>query len=132
MQTAKSLTINDFLLVAAGGAVGAMARWALVEVTAGTDASLAGPVLLANLIGCAVLGVLLGSRTSHSANRLIGMGFCGGLTTFSTFSVEVARALRDGNPSGGIVYAVLSVTGGLLIFSVGRKIGRATSRSGPC
>ena len=87
---------------------------------------------MANLVGCGLLGLLVGAARTRGVGRttrlLVGAGFCGGLTTFSTFAVEVAAALRDGDPSGAVGYTVLSVAGGLAAFLLGRSIGR---RSGP-
>ena len=102
-----------------GGVIGAAARWGLLEATAATDDSPAGPVLLANLVGCGLLGLLLGRGVASSTRLLAGVGFCGGLTTFSTFAVEVAEALRTSDASGALGYTVLSVGGGLATFWVG-------------
>ena len=87
---------------------------------------------MANLVGCGLLGLLVGAARTRGVGRttrlLVGAGFCGGLTTFSTFAVEVAAALRDADPSGAVGYTVLSVAGGLAAFLLGRSIGQ---RSGP-
>ena len=124
---------RHLVLVAIGGAVGTSARWGLLEATAGPDGGSAGPVLFANLLGCGLLGLLLGppqdGGISRSARLLAGAGFCGGLTTFSTFAVEVARALRDGYLSGAVGYTVLSVAGGLVVFLLGRVIGGRINRT---
>ena len=132
MPPAYRLPPRDLLLVAVGGAVGASARWGLLESTAGSNGGPAGPILLANLVGCGLLGLLVGAARTRGVGRttrlLVGAGFCGGLTTFSTFAVEVAAALRDADPSGAVGYTVLSVAGGLAAFLLGRSIGR---RSGP-
>ncbi len=123
---------RDVALVAIGGAVGATGRWALIETTAGPEAGVAGPVLLANLVGCALLGLLVGRGIAGSVRLLLGAGFCGGLTTFSTFAVEVATSLRADDLGGAIGYAVLSVAGGLGAFVLGRRTGRATAGRPSC
>ena len=53
-------SVQEIALVVIGGVIGAAARWGLLEATASTDDSPAGPVLLANLVGCGLLGLLLG------------------------------------------------------------------------
>ncbi len=125
-------TAREVALVAVGGAVGAAARWALIEATAGPEGGVAGPVLLANLIGCAVLGVLVGRGISGATHLLLGAGFCGGLTTFSTFAVEVATALRSDDVTGAIGYALVSVVGGLWGFALGRRVGQAVTGGPAC
>lgn len=125
-------TPRDVAFVAAGGAVGAAVRWALVEATAGPDGGIAGPVLLANVVGCAVLGLLVGRGVAGRPRLLFGVGLCGGLTTFSTFAVEVAGALRNEDLSGAVGYTVLSVVGGLGAFVLGRRTGRATAGRSSC
>ena len=129
MPTAPRLPPRDLALVAAGGAIGAAARWVMLEATTGTGDGPAGPVLLANLVGCGLLGLLLGRGVGSSTRLLVGAGFCGGLTTFSTFAVEVAEALRGSDVAGAIGYTVLSVVGGLATFLLGRTTGRATGPS---
>ena len=73
------------LLVALGAAVGAPLRYLVSLRLPGERAT-----LLVNVVGSAVLGALV--RPSPSVAALVGIGFCGALTTFSTFAVEVARS----------------------------------------
>ena len=73
------------LLVALGAAVGAPARFLVAEYLPGVRAT-----LVVNVLGSAVLGLLV--HASPSAYALVGTGFCGALTTFSAFAVEVAQA----------------------------------------
>ena len=96
-------------------------RWAvLATVQAG---SFPWPVLAINVAGSLLLGVLLAQEWSHPSARLLlhdagGIGFCGGLTTFSTFSLEVVILARDGDPTTAAIYMVTSmaaaITGVLL------------------
>lgn len=79
----------SLLLVAVGGAAGASARWA-VAARIGTPRA----TLLVNVLGSLLLGLLAGAewlRQEPSAWALLATGFCGALTTFSTFAVEVRR-----------------------------------------
>lgn len=98
--------------VAFGGAAGAGLRWAvLTTVEAG---QFPWPVLVINAAGSLLLGVLLAEEWSHRSARLLlhdagGIGFCGGLTTFSTFSLEVVDLVRDGETWTAVTYVVLSV-----------------------
>ena len=110
-------------LVAVGGAAGAVARWALLA--AATPPQFPWPTLLINLVGCGLLGILMGRRTRPSTLLLVGTGLCGGLTTFSTFAVEVADLLRHDDGALGLAYLAASVVGGLAAFRGGRSAGMA-------
>jgi CrcB protein len=72
------------LLVALGASVGAPLRFLVAKAVPGVAAT-----LLVNVAGSAVLGLLVSPSPSTAA--LVGIGFCGALTTFSTFAVEVAQ-----------------------------------------
>lgn len=106
------------LLVAVGGTMGAGLRWAVLEAT--PEAVFPWPVLVVNLVGCALLGALLGPGTPRSTRLLVGTGLCGGLTTFSTFAVEVARLLRADDAPTAVAYIVASVVGGLAVAIAAR------------
>ena len=108
-------------LVAVGGATGAAARWVLVAST--TPTQFPWLTLLVNLAGCGLLGVLMGRRTRPSTLLFVGTGLCGGLTTFSTFAVEVAGLLRHDDSALGLAYLAASVVGGLAAFRGGRRAG---------
>ena len=108
-------------LVAAGGAVGAGARWGVLAVV--DSSGFPWPTLTTNLVGCALLGVFLGRRSRPSILLFLGAGLCGGLTTFSTFAVEVADLLRQGSGGLAVAYLVASVAGGLTAFQTGRIAG---------
>jgi CrcB protein len=100
--------------IAAGGALGAAARWAVVASVT-TAGPMPWPVLAINVVGSLVLGVLLAEEWDHPRARLLlhdvgGIGFCGGFTTFSTFAVEVVDLVRAGAAGTAIAYGVLSVT----------------------
>lgn len=79
------------LYVAAGGACGATCRF-LLSMLPLTDRGLPLPTFLANVIGCFLMGIIAakGEARGWDANLLLFLktGFCGGLTTFSTFSAE--------------------------------------------
>lgn len=98
--------------VAAGGAAGATVRWAVVTTFDG--GTFPWPVFTINVAGSVLLGVLLAEEWSHPSARLLlhdagGIGFCGGLTTLSTFSLEVVNLARDGDATIAAVYTVASV-----------------------
>ena len=86
----------------AGGA-GAVARVALDGVlTARRPAALPWPTLVVNVLGSLLLGLLTGAGAAHGRadglRTVLGTGFCGGFTTFSTVSVAAVRLVQDDRP----------------------------------
>lgn len=113
--------------VAAGGIVGAATRWAVVAASPMGD--FPWPVLAVNLAGSFLLGVVLAEEWTHPGAHLLlhdaaGIGFCGGLTTFSTFAVETAVLVDDGRAAAATVYGAVSVIGTLLAVLAGAGVLR--------
>lgn len=102
-----------------------MVRWVVGEVVA--DAALA--LLLVNTAGTGLLGAVTRGalRGPHARHLLLGVGFCGGLTTFSTFAVEIAVRLDAGRPVDGLGLTLISLLLGLFAFGAGTATGRTTS-----
>jgi CrcB protein len=118
-----SWTLARAAAVAAGGALGAAVRWAIVTAVANGGA-FPWSVLVVNLAGSFVLGALLAEEWSHPSRRLLihdfgGIGFCGGLTTFSTFAVEAVDLTRGGHAGTALVYGVASIAGTLACVVAG-------------
>lgn len=101
-----------------GGAAGAATRWAVVE-SIGPHDGFPWWTLLVNVVGCLGAGRLLGA--SERARLGLGIGFCGGLTTFSTFAVEAAVMLDSGETGRAAAYVAASVAGGVLAVAIGRR-----------
>ncbi|HEX6469657.1 MAG TPA: fluoride efflux transporter CrcB [Streptosporangiaceae bacterium] len=100
------------LLVFLGGAIGAPTRYLLdrlVQRRAG--GALPWGTLTVNVVGSAVLGALLGAGVPPPAAAVAGTGFCGALTTFSTFGYETVRLLED----GAVLEAAVNAFGSLLL-----------------
>ena len=112
------------VLVFLGGAVGSSARY-LGDRAVQARHSVRFPfgTLTVNLIGCLVLGYVLGrvhsgDWTSNTA-ALLGTGFCGGLTTFSTFSVEAVELATQRLRMRSMLYVTTSVAGGIALARLG-------------
>ncbi|MBD9483860.1 fluoride efflux transporter CrcB [Pseudomonas sp. PDM14] len=112
--------IGAVLAVAAGGVVGTLMRFAAGNwVTAHYPQHFYGATLAVNIVGCLLIGYLYGAfllRPEIPLEVRAGLivGFLGGLTTFSSFSLDTLRLLESGQAPIAIGYAVLSVLGGLL------------------
>jgi CrcB protein len=122
-------TWNRVGAIAAGGALGATCRWCVV-VAAGPF-RFPWPVLVVNILGSFVLGLLLAEEISHPRARLAlhdlgAIGFCGGLTTFSTFAVEVVDLVDRGDAALAALYGAASVAGSITAVLAGAIVLRRT------
>ena len=82
-------------------------------------------VLAVNVAGSFVIGVLAGAGASEDTRLIAGIGFLGGFTTFSTFSLDVFADLEAGRPGRAAAYVVLSVGLGVGAAAVGWALARA-------
>ncbi len=111
-------------LVFAGGAVGSALRYVTDRWVQGRHA-LRFPLgtSTVNLVGCFVLGLVSGGVAdagwSAHVQALLGTGFCGGLTTFSTFSVETVELLGGRLTIRAVAYVVISVGLGVALAALG-------------
>ncbi len=111
---------RHLLLIAVGGATGTAARWLALSVSGHLGES--AIVLVLNVAGSAFIGFLAGTRfgphqtKNHPAWSAVAVGFCGGLTTFATFSVQIAERIENGSASSGA--GLLAVTSALTIAAV--------------
>ena len=128
MTWLTAILTHPVTLIGLGGAVGATARywiglwfrtqpWAQ-EYTWGT--------FVINVSGSLLLGVVAAVFRDRAGPGflLLGTGFCGGYTTFSTFSLEVAEAIQKGRWDLAGLYAGTSVVGGLIAFAAATALGR--------
>lgn len=124
-------------LVAAGGAVGALARYQLglmVTFIVGKEVASAFPwaTLIVNLTGCLAMGLLFGwlvrqGGTNEGLRLLLGVGILGGFTTFSTFSLEMLLLVERGTIGYAATYAAVSVLAGLAALFIGLVIMRGAA-----
>jgi CrcB protein len=106
------------LLVALGAAVGAPLRYLTdLAVQSLHDSELPWGTFVVNVVGSFVLGGLaaaaVGSGLPASVSSLVGTGFCGALTTFSTFGYETVRAVRGGATMIALGNVVISLAAGM-------------------
>ena len=92
---------RQLIAVAVGGMAGCLLRWLLAVVLNRYFPTIPPGTLAANLIGCYVIGVAIAFFAAYPAfapewRLLLTTGFCGGLTTFSTFSAEIVVLLQAG------------------------------------
>jgi CrcB protein len=104
--------------VFAGGVAGALARAGVVEALPHDPGQWPWATLLVNVAGAFVLGAVA-ARGRRRA--LLGQGFCGALTTFSTFQLELLQMLDDGHEALALAYAAASLAAGLAAAELGRR-----------
>jgi CrcB protein len=115
--------------VFAGGAVGAIARAGAGEALSSGGPGWPWATFLVNVAGAFALGYFvtrLQERLPLSAYRrpLLGTGFCGALTTFSTMQLELFRMLDDGRDGLALAYAAASLAAGFAAVALATNLVR--------
>jgi CrcB protein len=112
-----------FVLVGLGGALGAVGRYGLARWAMARGApNWPWGTFAANAIGSFVLGVALVLANGEPL-LFIGVGFCGGLTTFSSFAADMLMLVQAGRRSAATYYAIGSIVTGLLCVIAGLVFG---------
>ena len=112
--------------VAVLGALGAVSRFRMDSaVSARLPSDFPLGTLVVNLTGSFALGVLVGTSATHRLMFLLGTGFAGGYTTFSTWMVESARLGESGNVVSLLRNLWLSMLTGLAVAAAGFYVGQA-------
>ena len=107
------------LAVMLGGAAGTLARAGVAEALPVTPGVWPWATLIVNLVGTAILGWVVAADRWRA---LVGTGFCGALTTFSTFQVEIVQLAEGGHAPLAAAYLAVSVAAGLAAAELGRKL----------
>ncbi len=118
--------VRNLLFVMIGGAIGSglrysvgicCSKWYFTSMPVGT--------LSVNLIGCLLLGLLMGiteryTSFSQTAYLMLAVGLCGAFTTFSTFTADACRLLNNGQWWLAIGYVCINLAGGYILFYFGK------------
>jgi CrcB protein len=113
--------MNSFLVVGAGGAIGAMGRYGIgVLIGKYWNSNFPYSTIFVNIIGSLLMGVLIGLLAHYTpawqggARLFVAVGLLGGFTTFSAFSLDFIYLLERGQTGLALTYAFSSV-----VFSIG-------------
>ncbi|MBK1788792.1 fluoride efflux transporter FluC [Prauserella cavernicola] len=125
--------IDVLLAVAAGGALGSLARYGLAVALPHPPGGFAVATLLANVAGCLLIGVLMAvllrARRPHRLLRpFFGVGMLGGFTTFSTYVLDAVESVQLGRPAIALLYATISVLVSLAAVAAGWSAAHALLR----
>ncbi|MDH6119633.1 fluoride efflux transporter CrcB [Kitasatospora sp. GAS204B] len=121
--------MSGYLLVAIGALVGAPARYLTDRaVQARHDSVFPWGTFAVNLFGTLVLGLVTGAVLAGAASShwqlLVGTGFCGALTTYSTFGYETLRLVESGARRYAAANVGLSLLGGVGAAYLGAELAR--------
>jgi CrcB protein len=113
-----------FLAVSIGGVLGCLLRWVLAMAMNRYFPLLPPGTLAANLIGCYIIGVAVAFFALNPGlppewRLFFTTGFCGGLTTFSTFSLEMVTLLQTGRLLWALSGIAVHLIGSLLMTILG-------------
>ena len=119
--------MRSFILIFIGGGLGSVFRFLISKYLEISKGSFPWATLIANFIGCFLIGLLLGWGLKNQNFRsdiflFTTIGFCGGLTTFSAFSMENMLFLKSGDYFSFIAYSLLSLIGGILFVGLGHLL----------
>lgn len=116
----------DFLYVFIGGGLGSICRYGITRALMHSDYHLPVATISANILACLVLGVIMGLAQRNIGNETVillgAIGFCGGFSTFSTFSLENVRLMESGAYGLALLNILVSVIICFFCVFVGVKI----------
>jgi CrcB protein len=108
----------DVLLVGVGGIAGALSRHLVGERVETNTLD----TLTVNLVGSFLLGALVATPVGDSLLLLVGTGFCGAFTTFSSFAFETVRLAETGEGGRAIANAAVTLAGAIVAVFVGALV----------
>jgi CrcB protein len=120
--------IKQLILVGLGGGIGSIMRFLVSRIPL-AQSSFPWATFIVNIAGCLMIGLLIGLSVKHQfldahMKLLLVTGFCGGFTTFSTFSAENVHLYQAGNYFMLALYVLLSVIIGLAAVLLGLALSK--------
>jgi CrcB protein len=122
--------MNNLILIFLGGGLGSLARYGIGRTFASWSVNMPYGTLVANVLACLILGFFTGavalrsSEVVHPYRAFLAVGFCGGFSTFSTFSNETLLMLMNNRWGDAVLNIVLSVLFCLLASFMGLWLGK--------
>ncbi|MDY6351589.1 MAG: fluoride efflux transporter CrcB [Lachnospiraceae bacterium] len=114
------------LIVGAGGAVGAIARYLIGLMSLDPRNGFPVKTFLINVIGCFIIGLIAAFSERNGLKPdlvlFIKVGICGGFTTFSSFALEAEGLIGRGQAGIALIYMLLSVVSGVLLVFAAERI----------
>jgi fluoride exporter len=115
---------KSIVAISLGGSLGSLLRWWLGTMFNAHFPTLPPGTLTANLVGGYIIGLAVAFFATYTAlapewRLLVITGFCGGLTTFSTFSAEITLLLQQGRVLWALIAAATHLLGSILMTFLG-------------
>ncbi len=108
--------LKQFIFISFGAAPGALIRWKISNL------------LLCNILGSFLMGLIFGIfGTRKKINLILTIGFCGSLTTFSSWILNFSKLILDGLIVEGLIFILISYILGLFSIFIGFFLGRIIS-----
>lgn len=113
----------NYILVFIGGGLGSICRYGIAHLLRNQAYNFPFATLIANILSCIILGILIGlnlkGNVSSTQKFLLMTGFCGGFSTFSTFTAETFQLFEAGN----YFYALANIGFSLIVCLICIYIG---------
>lgn len=118
--------MKEFILVFLGGGLGSSLRYlvSLIFQNKGLVGGFPLATLFVNILGSFIIGMglaYIGNNSTHCLRYFLVVGFCGGFTTFSTFSFEALQLLRSSNYTYLALYLLISIIACIAMTYLGYK-----------
>lgn len=123
------MNLKALLLVFIGGGLGSSLRYLITLLVRLTSTQFPYATLIANLMGCFLIGLLVGHLNrigllKESLHLLFVIGFCGGLTTFSSFTLDFFYLIKTSSFLLPLLYFIGNIVLGMLLLLLGLWINR--------
>lgn len=118
--------MQNWMYVFLGGGMGSLVRYGFGIYFSSSESGFPIATFISNIIACLILGILIASQLknnlSDNQGLLLMTGFCGGFSTFSTFSSESMKLFQSQQYALGLFYIGSSIILGLLAVYLGIKL----------